>query len=306
MKEENNNALIVSLHKSVNQFTSQIDGTLATKKTYQYAIKQYFDYLAETGEDATKTSTVLGYKNHLIEQGYKVSTVNNYLMAVKRLYAYLEDEDVCKNVAKKVKKLREDEQFKKDSLTIEQSTKILENIDRNTLKGKRDYALMRLLLMTGLRTIEVSRAKVGDIRNKGNQTVLYVQGKGHLEKDSFVVLPMTVQSALGEYLAERENVTDDSPLFEGVGSRSHGPMHVKSISRLIKTIFKENGLVSDRLTAHSTRHTACTLALLSGATLQDAQAMARHKDINTTLIYAHNLDRLGNSAENKIESLFLA
>lgn len=304
MTEENNNTLIVSLHKSVNNFTSQIDGTLATKKTYQYAIKQYFDYLAESGADATEPSTVLGYKNHLIEQGHKMSTVNNYLMAVKRLYAYLEDEGVCKNVAKKVKKVREDKQFKKDCLTIEQSTKILNSMNRNTLKGKRDYALMSLLLMTGLRTIEVVRAQVGDIRNKGNQTVLYVQGKGHLEKDSFVVLPEVVQNAIGEYLTAREGVTDESPLFEGVGNRSNGPMHVKSVSRLIKTIFKQNGLVSDRLTAHSTRHTACTLALLSGATLQDTQAMARHQNINTTLIYAHNLDRLGNSAENKIASLF--
>lgn len=305
MTESTNNKLTVSLQNIVNQFTSQIDGVVTTKNTYNKAIKQYINFLQENSLNATEPSTVLAYKNYLLEHGYKMSTVNNYLMAVKRLYSFLEDEGVCKNVAKNVKKVREEKGFKKDCLTVEQAKKVLNSMDRNTLKGKRDYALMCLLLMTGLRTIEVARAKVGDIRNKGNQTVLYIQGKGHLEKDSFVVLPEVVQSALGEYLAERKHVMDESPLFECTGNRSHGvPLHVGSISRIVKTIFKENGLVSERLTAHSTRHTACTLALLSGATLQDTQAMARHQNINTTLIYAHNLDRLGNSAENKIASLF--
>lgn len=164
---------------------------------------------------------------------------------------------------------------------------------------------MCLLIYTGLRTIEVARAQVGDIRNKGNTIVLYVQGKGHTEKDSFVVLPETVQHAINDYLKARpETLTDESPLFACTGNRAtNKPLHVKSISRIVKGIFKENGLISERLTAHSTRHTACTLALLSGASLQDVQQMARHQNINTTLIYSHNINRLANNAESKIADL---
>ena len=294
------------LQNIVNQFTSQIDTiSKATKDTYKYAIKQYLNFLNETRLEPTQIATVKAYKEYLLDQNYKASTVNSYLMTVKQFYGFLDDEKICDNVAKKVKKVRESDGFKKDCLTIEQVKRILNNMDRTTLKGKRDFALMNLLICTGVRTVEAVRASVGDIRNNGTQTVLYVQGKGHLEKDNFVVLPENVQIALGEYLAERKNVTTESPLFDSVGNRSHGtPLHVKSVSRIVKRIFKENGLVSDRLTAHSTRHTACTLALLTGASLQEVQCMARHKNINTTLIYSHNLNRLENNAESKIASLF--
>ena len=63
------------------------------------------------------------------------------------------------------------------------------------------------------------------------------------------------------------------------------------------------GINSDRITAHSMRHTAVTLALIGGASIQEAQSMARHTNINTTMIYAHNLDRLDSPAESKIEAL---
>jgi integrase/recombinase XerC/integrase/recombinase XerD len=59
----------------------------------------------------------------------------------------------------------------------------------------------------------------------------------------------------------------------------------------------------DRLTAHSCRHSAVTFALLGGATVQEAQALARHSDINTTLIYSHNIDRLGAAPEMKIDAV---
>ncbi|MHB8277486.1 MAG: hypothetical protein ACYDIA_07525 [Candidatus Humimicrobiaceae bacterium] len=57
------------------------------------------------------------------------------------------------------------------------------------------------------------------------------------------------------------------------------------------------------LTAHSLKHTAITLSLMAVASIQEAQALARHKDINTTLIYSHNLNRIANAPEKKIEVL---
>jgi integrase/recombinase XerD len=59
----------------------------------------------------------------------------------------------------------------------------------------------------------------------------------------------------------------------------------------------------DTLTAHCLRHTAVTLALQAGATIQEVQAFARHANINTTLIYAHNIDRIRDAPERKIDAL---
>lgn len=54
------------------------------------------------------------------------------------------------------------------------------------------------------------------------------------------------------------------------------------------------------------RHTAVTLALLGGATPQEAQAMARHSSITTTMIYAQNLDRISHATELKVEAALSA
>lgn len=299
-------SLTITNNQLLNQFKTSLDtNSKATIDTYSNAVKQYMEYIDKYDMNPQSADTVKEYKRHLLELGYKTSTVNSYLTTVKRFYAFLEENGMCKNVASKVKKVHESKDFKKDSLTVEQTKDILNSIDTSTLTGKRDLAMMCLLIYTGVRTIEVSRATVGDIRNKGNVTVLYVQGKGHESKDSFVVLPKRVQTALNEYLGARNSVvSDSSPLFECTGNRANNkPLHVKSISRIVKNIFRSCGLVSDRLTAHSTRHTACTLALLSGASLQDVQQMARHQNINTTLIYSHNINRLNKNAESKIADL---
>ncbi len=63
---------------------------------------------------------------------------------------------------------------------------------------------------------------------------------------------------------------------------------------------KNAGYNSKRLTAHSLRHSAVTIALLGGLSLQDVQAFARHATIATTTIYAHNISRLTSLVENSI------
>ncbi len=75
-------------------------------------------------------------------------------------------------------------------------------------------------------------------------------------------------------------------------------MTTRSIRRIVKQAFIAAGFDSPRLTAHSTRHTAATLSLLNGATLQE---LLRHKNIGTTEIYAHNIDATSNPAATDVE-----
>ena len=60
------------------------------------------------------------------------------------------------------------------------------------------------------------------------------------------------------------------------------------------------GYISERWTAHSLRHTAVTIALRAGNALDDVKAFARHNSVNTTLIYAHNVNRLKSACEVSI------
>ena len=80
-------------------------------------------------------------------------------------------------------------------------------------------------------------------------------------------------------------------------------LKTRSLREIVKGALREAGFDDSRLTAHSLRHTAVTLSLLGGASLQQAQAMARHTSINTTLVYSHNIDRVNNAGEFSIDKM---
>ena len=148
------------------------------------------------------------------------------------------------------------------------------------------------------------RANVEDIRQSGGEALLYIQGKGRSEKDAFVLLTPESLDPIMDYLRARGPVGDIDPLFEATGNKAGGErLTTRSISRIVKERMGSADIVSNRLTAHSLRHTAITLSLLGGATIQETQNFARHSNINTTMIYAHNIDRIGNAPERKIAGL---
>ena len=248
------------------------------------------------------SETVRQYRQELQNSGKKPTTVKNYIIAVKRFFEWTEEAGFYPNIAKYIKSGHLSKNFKKDYLTSSQAKKILDEIDRSTLKGKRDYAMLVTMLTMGLRTIEITRANIEDIRTKGDATVLYVQGKGHEEKDDLIRMPYHVETAIRDYLSVRNIANPSAPLFVSTSNHNHnGRMTTRSIRRIVKTAFISAGFNSPRLTAHSTRHTAATLSLLNGATLQQTQELLRHKNNGTTEIYAHNIDATTNPAATDVE-----
>lgn len=285
-----------------NQFVIFIDATPNTIRTYRGSLKQWFIYLRQNQIIQPTAETVRQYRDYLQENGKKPTTVKNYIIAVKRFFTWTEEAGLYPNIAKHIKSGRLSNNFKKDYLTGYQAKQILNHIDRSTVKGKRDYAMLVMMLTMGLRTIEVVRANVEDIRTKGNTTVLYVQGKGHADKDGLIRMPAHVESAIRDYLSVRRANDLSEPLFTSTSNHNaNGRMTTRSIRRIVKTAFISAGYDSPRLTAHSTRHTAATLSLLNGATLQQTQELLRHRNIGTTEIYAHNIDVTTNPAANDVE-----
>ena len=285
-----------------NQFVIFIDATPNTIRTYRGSLKQWFIYLRQNQIIQPTAETVRQYRDHLQVTGKKATTVKNYIIAVKRFFAWTEEAGLYPNIAKFIKSGYLSKTFRKDYLTGSQARQILNGIDRSTVKGKRDYAMLVTMLTMGLRTIEVARTNIEDIRTKGNTTVLYVQGKGHDAKDDLVRMPQHVESAIRDYLSVRKAKDLSEPLFVSTSNHNaNGRMTTRSIRRIVKTAFISAGYDSPRLTAHSTRHTAATLSLLNGASLQQTQELLRHRNIGTTEIYAHNIDATTNPAATDVE-----
>lgn len=277
-----------------------IDASPRTVETYAKAIKQFFIYLADNGITQPQRETVLAYRDYL-KLGHKPTTVQSYLAAVKLFFQWTEREHIYPDIAKRIKGAKIDKEHKKDYLTTKQVNRLLGAIDRSTLKGLRDYAILSVMGTTGLRTISIIRADIGDIRTAGDATALYYQGKGHEEKADYVKLAEPVEEAVRAYLTARGEADPQAPLFCSIANRNTGErMTTRSISRVAKEHLIDVGLQSDRLTAHSLRHTAATLNLLNGGTVEETQQLLGHSNINTTLIYSHALERAKNNSEQRI------
>lgn len=283
-----------------NSWTSFIDASPRTVETYSKAIKQFFIYLQGKGIKQPQREDIVAYREYL-SKDHKPTTVQSYLAAVKLFFQWAEQEKIYPNIAQRVKGAKLDTEHKKDYLTKKQVSKLLKSIDRSTLKGKRDYAMLSLMVTTGLRTVSIINANVEDIRAAGDATALYYKGKGHQEKATYVKLAEPVEEAIRDYLKARGRADGKEPLFTSTAHRNNGGrMTTRSISRVAKESLIDIGLDSDRLTAHSFRHTAATLNLLNGGTVEETQQLLDHKNINTTLIYSHALERAKNNSEKRI------
>jgi site-specific recombinase XerD len=294
-----NIATVIDTEEAIAEYLRNIDVKPKSKETYAKALRVFFAWSGKT--IPTSKAQIIAYKEYLVNN-FKASTVNSYITAIKGFYSFLEDEGICKDYAVKIKGIKNSKGFKKDALTKEQARALLSTTG-DTLEDKRNHAIITLMLYTGLRVISVQRANIEDIRQINGLTVLYHQGKGRDEKDEFVVLTAEVIGAISEYLALRGKAKPTEPLFSASGNRNqNGRLTTRSISRIVKNAMLENDMNSNRLTAHSLRHTAITFSLLGGATLQEAKDMAGHSNTTKTEIYAQNINRTVNSAEQRIAS----
>ena len=243
----------------------------------------------------------MNYKRSLEADGLKNTTISTYIAVTRLFFRWTAQEGIYPNIADHIKGEKISREHKKDYLTAAQASDILKSIDTDTAAGKRDFSIVLLMTVCGLRTIEVARANIEDIRGAGEQTLLYLQGKGRTDKGDFVRLPEVVEKAIREYLKTRPEAKGTDPLFiSNSNNNAGGRMTTRAISGIAKQSMKQAGYTSERLTAHSLRHTAVTLALIGGASLQEAQQFARHSDISTTTIYAHNLDKMKNTCADTI------
>ena len=263
-------------------------------ETYQTAIKCLARYFIEREITSPTREDLINFRDYL-KQNYAISTANLYLTSAKLFFSFLQVEGYIKiNPAEHLKGFKQSTDHKKDAFAPEDVKVIMKSISTQSPNGKRNKALVALMVTAGLRTIEVSRANVEDIFKRNSKIFLSIQGKGHDEKDAVAKITPQVYTLLQDYLATRGRLKGTDALFAG----RTGRLSTKNISMIVKSIFRKAGYDSSRLTAHSLRHTAATNALRNGATLRQVQQMLRHTNIGTTQIYLHELDRFDNNAED--------
>lgn len=282
------------------RYIAYIDASEKTVATYTRALRQFVNYIRENNITSPTRDDIILYRQQLSER-LKATTVQNYMESVKLFFRWTAQEGLYPNIADHVKGAKLTKEHKKDYLSPRQIKQVLKGFNRTTTSGRRDYALFLLMVTGGLRDIEIHRANIEDLRTLGEQTVLYLQGKGRDDKSEFVKVMDEVEDAIRESLKDRPTAAGTDPLFISLSNNSRGQrMSTRSISGIIKDALIKAGYNSERLTAHSLRHTAVTISLLNGSSLQEVQKFARHSNITTTEIYSHNIDRMASKCEESI------
>ena len=179
-------------------------------------------------------------------------------------------------------------------LTLDEVKRILEACD-GTLGGLRDRALLMTLFYEGLRRSEASRLRYRDITTK--RGLVEVRNSKNNPYATIRLRP-EVKRAIDDYLEvlNRElrklETRPEDPVFCSLSRlRSFGKrLSPSAINDIVKKRVKDAGIKDKRITAHSWRHTACTLALAAGVPVQQVQRHLRHKKIETTLRYDRERD----------------
>ena len=283
------------------RYLAYLDASPKTVETYTKALKQMFAFFALHGITQPTREDVIAFRDELKASGHKPTTVQNYITASRIFFKWTAQEGLYPNVAEHVKGAKLNRDHKKDYLTSRQVKDVLGGVDRDSVKGLRDYAVLALMITGGLRTIEVVRADVADLRTVGDSTVLYLQGKGREEKTEYVKVSAEVEKAIRAYLSARGVKDEAEPLFTSTSNNNSGSrITTRAVSGIVKEHLRDAGYDSTRLTAHSLRHTAVTLSLLAGKDIGEVQQFARHANIATTMIYNHALDRAKNGCSEAI------
>ena len=280
-------------------------------------IISYRQYLTEEHEAIQLTANGWEYRHDAsgsrIVTKCKPNTVKQYLQSVCQFFKWTASEGIYPNIAENIHapKIRQDNHKKEalsaaDVLTIEKSIATEAEkralsaaankkdtsgrISRANEQGKRLFAMYLLAVNCGLRTVEISRANIKDLETKNGVTYLYIWGKGHTEADTKKTLAPEVKAAIDDYLSSRSDAKHgSSPLFVSTGNRSGGKrIATTTISTMLKRAMQQAGYDSERITAHSLRHTAGTNVQEITGNLYLTQQYMRHANPATTEIYLHN------------------
>lgn len=265
----------------------------STIVTYKKCLKQLAKYFADNNIAVPARADLENWEDSLIDSGKSPSTIQLYLSAAKLFFRWLAQEGICPNIADHLQsrvKVNHD-MHKKSALTAKQAAKLLKAVKGKDLKALRDRAIISLMVTTGIRSISVVRANICDIRQEQGRIFLYFQSKGKNDKLDCVQIRSEVYKLIQAYLKARKEKNFAAPLFVSTSRRNNNQrLETQTISRMVKGYLRESVGDFSTLTCHSLRHTAITLALKGGASMEEAKVFAAHRNIQTTFIYNHAIN----------------
>lgn len=260
-------------------FFGTVFGSEPTPAAVQHFLKQSQSQMA---------LVLSSYKNVLLKRELSEATVNRRIAAIKSLLkmgarlGYTSANPSNLVSGERVKAYRDTR-----GISISEARRLLQIPDRETAKGKRDYAILSLLWHNGLRRSEICRTNIGDFLPETRELLIIGKGRG-TQKESIKVSAKTAE-AISDYLRSsgRSDADPNVALFvaEDNGHRGQGRLTGQSISDIVKKYCTAAG-IERQMSPHRIRHAAITAALdLTNGDIRKVQQFSRHANVATVMIY---------------------
>ena len=289
------------LRLSVAQLEDRLEGFVTeylkdkspeTRGTYRRTLNEFERYHATRAARPSSRfrwveRDVEAYKTYLMEEReLSQVSVSTYLTALRRLCDYLVARgELDDNPARGVKGNRRPQSHTRGVLTEDEVEALFEAVPKTTEIGRRDRALIALMVYGGLSEVELVRADVGDVDRTLMGTFLHVQGKGRQSKDEAVPLDAAAIDPLEIYLMERDGAAPTEPLFVSHGHRSAGTrLNTRSVRGRVNTHLRAAKVKRRGISPHSLTHTAALIWLNSGMAVEEVRRRMRHGTLETTMI----------------------
>ena len=264
-----------------------------TQRVYQKDIE---NFLADLGTELGKFLTldrhkafelVSRYKGELIQKGLKSATINRRLAAIKSLVSFSYNCGHSDFMLESVKGEKLCAYRDTTGIDPEAFKRVLGGIDRTSLKGIRDYALLILLWSNALRRSEVSKANIGDFDPTAK--TLRIFGKGRGNNAETVSLGSGTVTAIEAWLEARGETNPDKALFVSVNpGYTDGRLSNQGIYNIVSDRCQSAG-ITKIMSPHRIRHSSITAALeATGGDVRRVQKLSRHSSLNTLLMYDDN------------------
>ena len=267
-----------------------------TRKAYRRDVEKFF--MATAGQQpepellnqffsltrGEALQVVLGYKADLIAAGLAEATINRNLSAIKSLVTFARRIDRCAwdlsdIQGEKVNSYRDTSGV--DEVAI---MAILKTPDRAKLRGKRNYAILRLLWENALRRGEIVTCNINDFDPEARQ--LAILGKGRGSQKEIISLSEKATEALIDWLQARGDAGPSDPLFIALDNVNRGHrLTGETIAYITRKAGQAAG-IKKRLSPHRIRHSSITAALHhTGGDVARVQKLSRHAKVETLMIY---------------------
>lgn len=274
-----------------------------TKKAYRFDINDFFMFITDSKANSTNIEQFLSlsrtqalevvfeYKNWLItERKLSESTINRRISSIRSLVRLAKTLGYCDYDLSEITHERVQPYRDTTGIDLEQFKEMLAVPNRESLKGKRDYAILLLLFETALRRGEITSITLEDYHPESR--VIWILGKGRGTQKESITISSQLVDIINDYLLKRkkkDELTASDPLFATTDRRTAGSkMSGEAIRRIVRDIATEAG-IKKPMSPHRLRHSAITIALdKTNGDVRSVQKLSRHKKIDTLLIYDDN------------------